>query len=268
MDEIIPGWDAELARGLHRILTRQGMKILTSTKIVSSEVKSGKATLAAEDQKGDAVTLEAERVLVAAGRRPCTHGIGMEEAGVKLDERSRRVVVDDQFMAAPSIYAIGDIIDGPALAHKAEEEGVAVAEILAGGAGHVNYEVIPGVVYTHPEVASVGMTEEQLGEVGTEYVAGSFSFKANGRALASAQAEGMVKILADKEHDTVLGVHILGPGASELIAEAVTVMEYDGSAEDVARTVHAHPTLSETVKEAALDVADRAIHAPPKKRKA
>jgi len=199
-------------------------------------------------------------VLVAVGRTPYTEGLGLDESGVKRDNRGR-VEVDDHFQTnVPGIYAIGDVIRGPMLAHKAEDEGIALAEILAGQAGHVNYGVIPGVVYTSPEVAAVGKTEEELKAEGVDYKAGKFLFLANGRAKANQTTDGFVKVLADAKTDRVLGVHIVGPMAGELIHEAAVLMEFGGSAEDLARTCHAHPTLSEAVKEAAMAVAGRAIH--------
>jgi dihydrolipoamide dehydrogenase len=209
---------------------------------------------------GAAETLEADAVLVAVGRKPYTDGLGLEEAGIARDAAGR-IEVDDHFQTnVAGVYAIGDVIRGPMLAHKAEDEGVAVAEIIAGQKSHVNYGAIPGVVYTQPELASVGQTEEQLQEAGIEYTAGSFPFTANGRARAMSATDGFVKILADAESDRILGVHIMGPDAGHLIAEAVLAIELGASAEDLARTCHAHPTLSEALKEAALDVDERAIH--------
>ena len=209
---------------------------------------------------GETDTIEADVVLVAIGRVPYTEGLGLSEAGVALDNRGR-VVIDEHFKTSvDGIYAIGDVVAGPMLAHKAEDEGVAAAEIIAGQAGHVNYGVIPNVVYTYPEVASVGKTEEELKEAGVAYTVGKFPFTANGRAKANRTTDGFVKILADKTTDRVLGVHIVGPNASEMIAEAAVLMEFGGSAEDLARTCHAHPTLTEAVKEAALAVDKRAIH--------
>ena len=202
-----------------------------------------------------------QRVLVAVGRRAFTDGLGLAEVGVKVDSRTGKVAVDGHFRTnVATISAIGDVIDGPMLAHKAEDEGIACAEILAGKAGHVNYDTIPGVIYTWPELASVGLNEEQAREKGLKYKVGKFPFLANGRAKAMDETEGLVKILADATTDRVLGVHILGPRASEMIAEAVMVMEFAGSAEDIARTCHAHPTLSEATREAALAVDGRAIH--------
>jgi dihydrolipoamide dehydrogenase len=211
-------------------------------------------------QGGAKEQIEANVVLVAIGRVPYTEGLGLETVGVKLDNR-RRVVVDEHYATnVPGIYAIGDVIHGPMLAHKAEDEGIAVAEILAGQSGHVNYDVIPNVIYTYPEVASVGKTEEELKEAGVAYKSGKFPFTANGRAKANRQTEGFVKVLADAATDRVLGVHIIGPDAGTIIAEAAVLMEFGGSAEDLARTCHAHPTLPEAVKEAALAVDKRAIH--------
>jgi dihydrolipoamide dehydrogenase len=216
----------------------------------------------AESSDKKTLTYDCDKVLVAVGRRPYTEGLGLVEAGVQVDPKSGRVTVDHNFRtAAPTISAIGDLIAGPMLAHKAEDEGIACAEILAGKAGHVNYDTIPSVVYTWPEMSSVGLTEEQLKERGVAYKTGKFPFLANGRAKAMDETEGQVKILADAVSDRVLGVHIVGPRASDMIAEAVAVMEFAGSAEDIARTSHAHPTLSEVMREAALAVDKRAIHA-------
>ena len=209
---------------------------------------------------GEATTIEADVVLVAIGRTPYTEGLGLEAAGVQLDNR-KRVVVDAHYQTnVPGIYAIGDVIAGPMLAHKAEDEGMAVAEIIAGQAGHVNYDVIPNVIYTFPEVASVGKSEEDLKDAGIAYKVGKFPFTANGRAKVNKTTDGFVKVLADAKTDRILGVHIIGAAASEMIAEAAVIMEFGGSAEDLARTCHAHPTLTEAVKEAALAVDKRAIH--------
>ena len=210
--------------------------------------------------EGPRELLDADVVLVAIGRAPYTEGLGLEEAGVQLDNK-RRIVIDDRFRTnVPGIYAIGDVVRGPMLAHKAEDEGVAVAEIVAGKAGHVNYGAIPGVIYTFPEVASIGQTEEELKDAGIAYNVGKFPFTANGRAKVNRQTDGFVKFLADAKTDRVLGVHIVGPDAGNMIAEAAVLMEFGGSAEDLARTCHAHPTLTEAVKEAALAVGKRAIH--------
>jgi dihydrolipoamide dehydrogenase len=209
---------------------------------------------------GDSTDTKYDIVLVATGRRPYTNGLGLEEMGIQLDKLGR-VQVDEHFRTAvPSVYAIGDCIDGPMLAHKAEEEGIAVVETIAGFAGHVNYDAIPGVIYTYPEVASVGKTEEELKAAGIEYVKGTFPFAANSRARANGSTEGFVKVLADKTTDKILGAHIIGPNAGEMIAEAVIAMEYGASSEDIARTCHAHPTLSEAFKEACMDTYDKPIH--------
>jgi dihydrolipoamide dehydrogenase len=260
LDRILPGMDAEVAKQFQRILEKQGFKFHLSSKVVSIE-KAGKgAKVSFEPAAGGAsVTLDADVALVATGRRPYVDGLGLEEIGVAMDRG--RVVIDSRFQTnVPGVFAIGDVVRGPMLAHKAEDEGTAVAEILAGQHGHVNYDVIPGVVYTMPEVASVGKTEEELKAAGVAYSVGKFPFTANGRARAMRAAEGFVKVLADAQTDRVLGVHIVGIGAGELISEAAVLMEFGGSAEDLARTCHAHPTLSEAVREAALAVDKRAIH--------
>jgi len=261
LDRIVPGMDGEIAKTFQRTLKKQGMKFHLSSKVTGAETtKSGVALRVEPAKGGEAQTLEADVVLVAIGRRPNTEGLGLERAGVALD-KSGRIQVDGRFQTnIPGIYAIGDVIAGPMLAHKAEEEGVAVAEILAGQSGHVNYETVPGIVYTWPEVAAVGKTEEQLKEAGIAYLAGKFPFTANSRARANADTEGFVKILADAKTDRVLGGHIIGPDAGTLIHEVVLIMEFGGSAEDLARSFHGHPTLNEAVKEAALAVAGRAIH--------
>jgi dihydrolipoamide dehydrogenase len=297
LDQILPGMDSEISRRTRSILAKQGLEIVTGTRVLGykkaekgAKGKAGKATngkatagsgstagkgkagraraagsggviLTAEGRDGKQRQFPADVVLVAVGRRPYTDGLGLEELGIRTEESSGRVIVDKLFRTSlDGIYAIGDLIAGPMLAHKAEEEGIAVAEILAGGAGEVNYRTIPSVVYTWPEVAWVGKSEDALEQAGIGYKKGTFPFRANGRALAMAGEEGLVKILADKRTDRVLGVHIVGPWASDLIAEAVSVMEFGGSAEDIARTVHAHPTLPEAVREAALAVEGRAIH--------
>jgi len=261
LDRILPGMDGEVAKQLQRTLSKQGMVFKLGHKVTGIKNNGASQVVTIEPaQGGDAVTIETDVVLVAIGRVPYTGGLGLAEAGVDLDQRGR-VVVDEHYQSSvPGIYAIGDVIAGPMLAHKAEDEGVAVAEILAGQAGHVNYGVIPGVVYTAPEVASVGKTEEELKAAGVAYNVGKFPFTANGRAKANQQTDGFVKILADAATDRVLGAHIIGVNASELIAECAVLMEFSGSAEDLARTCHAHPTLSEAVKEAALAVDKRAIH--------
>jgi dihydrolipoamide dehydrogenase len=259
LDRILPGIDAEVGKQFQRILQKQGFTFHLGQK-VSKIDKGERLGVTIEPAAGGAAsTLEADVVLVAIGRRPVTDGLGLETVGVATERG--RVVIDDHFATnVPGIYAIGDVVRGPMLAHKAEDEGLAVAEILAGQHGHVNYEVIPGVVYTSPEIATVGATEEELKEGGVAYKVGKFPFTANGRARAMRQTDGFVKILADAATDRVLGVHIIGVGAGELIAEACVLMEFGGSSEDLARTCHAHPTLSEAVREAALAVEKRQIH--------
>lgn len=261
LDRLIPGNDLEVARAFERVLTKQGMKFRLSSKVTKAEASETGVSLTVEPAKGGAAeTIAADVVLLAIGRRPYTEGLGLAEAGVALDKRGRVEVGAHFATSVAGIYAIGDVIAGPMLAHKAEDEGVALAEHLAGKAGHVNYDAIPGVVYTWPEVASVGKTEEQLKEAGVAYAVGKFPFTANGRARAMGCTDGFVKILADKTTDRLLGCHILGPDAGALIAEVVTALEFGASAEDVARVCHAHPTLSEAVKEAALATAGRALH--------
>ena len=261
LDRITPGMDADVAKNFQRILKKQGMTFKLGHKVTGIETKGKGCKVTIEPSKGgDAETVQCDVVLVAIGRVPYTDGLGLEDVGVKLDNHGR-VVTDEHFKTnVDGIYAIGDVIDGPMLAHKAEDEGVAVAEILAGQAGHVNYGVIPGVVYTYPEVAEVGKTEEALKEEGIEYNVGKFPFTANGRAKVNRTTDGFVKILADAKTDRVLGVHIIGADAGNMIAEAAVLMEFGGSAEDLARTCHAHPTLPEAVKEAALAVSKRALH--------
>jgi dihydrolipoamide dehydrogenase len=258
LDRIVPTMDGEVAKAFERLLVRQGMKFRLGTKVTGARKGTDGVTLSIEPAKGGATEeLKADIVLLSIGRRAYTEGIG---AGIELDERGR-VKTDAHYATnLPGIYAIGDAISGPMLAHKAEEEGVALAEILAGQAGHVNYAAIPGVVYTRPEVASVGQTEEELKAAGVAYNIGKFPFTANGRARAMGDTDGFVKLLADKTTDRLLGAHVLGPDAGTLIAELTTAMEFGASAEDVARTCHAHPTLSEAVKEAALAVEGRALH--------
>ncbi len=261
LDTILGGMDGEVAKQFQRMLGKQGFEFKLGAK-VTDVTKAGKgAKVTFEPAKGgDAETLEADVVLVATGRKPYTDGLGLDTVGVELDERGR-VKTDGHFRTnVEGVYAIGDVIAGPMLAHKAEDEGVAVAEILAGQAGHVNYDVIPGVVYTSPEVASVGKTEEELKKAGVDYNAGKFPFSANGRARSMLKTDGFVKVLADKKTDRVLGVHIVGFGAGEMIHEAAVLMEFGGSSEDLARTCHAHPTMSETVKEAALATFAKPIH--------
>ena len=261
LDNILGGMDRDVARQYQRMLAKQGMEFRLGAKVTGvAKAKKG-ATVTFEPVKGgDAVTIEADAVLVATGRKPFTAGLNLDKAGVVLDERGR-VRIDGRFQTSvPNIYAIGDVVAGPMLAHKAEEEGVAVAELIAGKAGHVNYDVIPGVVYTSPEIASVGKTEEELKQAGIAYTAGKFPFSANGRARSMLQTDGFVKVLADKATDRVLGVHIVGFGAGEMIHEAAVLMEFGGSSEDLARPCHAHPTMSEAVKEAALAVFAKPIH--------
>ncbi|CAN5317019.1 dihydrolipoyl dehydrogenase [soil metagenome] len=261
LDRILPGMDGEVAKSFQRILEKQGFAFKLSAKVTGVDSSGKTLTVQVEPAAGGAAeTLEADVVLVAIGRVPYTDALGLKEAGVALDERSR-VKIDHHFATnVAGIYAIGDVVAGPMLAHKAEDEGVACAEILAGQAGHVNYDVIPGVVYTTPEVAAVGKTEEELKQAGVAYSVGKFPFTANGRSKVNQTTDGFVKILADAKTDRVLGVHIIGREAGEMIHECCVLMEFGGSAEDLARTCHAHPTRSEAVKEAAFAVAKRAIH--------
>ena len=261
LDRILPGMDGEIAKQFQRLLEKQGFAFKLGAKVTSVDT-SGKTLLAkVEPAAGGAPeTIEADVVLVCIGRVPYTEGLGLKEAGVALDNRGR-VEIDPHFSTnVKGIYAIGDVVAGPMLAHKAEDEGVACAEIIAGQAGHVNYDVIPGVVYTTPEVSSVGKTEEELKQVGVAYTVGKFPFTANGRSKVNQTTDGFVKVLADAKTDRVLGVHIIGREAGEMIHEACVLMEFGGSAEDLARTCHAHPTRSEAIKEAALAVGKRAIH--------
>ncbi|MDB5594493.1 MAG: dihydrolipoamide dehydrogenase [Hyphomicrobiales bacterium] len=260
LDRILPGMDNEVARTFHRILEKQGFAFQLSSKVTKVEKTAKGASITFSPVAGgDAVTLEGDVVLVATGRRPYTDNLGLEGAGVAMERG--RVIIDDHFATnVPGIYAIGDVVRGPMLAHKAEDEGVAAAEIIAGQHGHVNYDAIPGVVYTMPEIASIGKTEEELKGAGIAYKSGKFPFTANGRARAIRHTEGFVKVLADATTDRVLGVHIIGAGAGDLIAECAVLMEFGGSSEDLARTCHAHPTMSEAVKEAAMAVEKRQIH--------
>jgi dihydrolipoamide dehydrogenase len=247
--------DSQMTKKLQQILEKQGMEFYLESKVTGVKAAKGSATVSFENLTSkEQKTLQADVVLVATGRRPYSDGLGLEELGIEKDKRGVVQVNELYQTKFPNVYAIGDLIPGPMLAHKAEEEGVAVAEIIAGQHGHVNYETCPGVVYTWPELASVGATEDQLKEKGVAYKAGSFPFSANGRAKALGSTDGMVKVLADKETDRVLGVHILGPRASDMIAEACVAMEFSASAEDIARTFHGHPTLSEVMREAALNV--------------
>ncbi|RAI37867.1 dihydrolipoyl dehydrogenase [Rhodoplanes roseus] len=261
LDRIVPGIDLEVAKQFQRILQKQGFSFRLATKVTGIDTSGARLKATVEPAAGgEAATIECDVALIAIGRVPYTQGLGLDTAGVALDPRGR-VITDAHFATnVPGIYAIGDVIAGPMLAHKAEDEGVAVAEILAGKAGHVNYDVIPGVVYTAPELASVGKTEEELKAAGIAYNVGKFPFTANGRAKVNRQTDGFVKILADAKTDRVLGVHILGADAGNMIAEAAVAMEFGASSEDIARTCHAHPTLPEAVKEAALAVEKRAIH--------
>jgi dihydrolipoamide dehydrogenase len=261
LDRILPGMDLEVAKNFQRLLQKQGFTFLLSSKVTAAKVSGDKVKLSVEPaQGGEAKPLEADVVLVAVGRVPFTDGLGLDEAGVKRDGKGRVEIGEHFETTVPGIYAIGDVVRGPMLAHKGEDEGVAVAEIIAGQAGHVNYDVIPSVVYTSPEVASVGKTEEELKAAGVDYKVGKFPFLANGRAKANQTTDGFVKILADAKTDRVLGAHIIGVNAGEIIHEVAVLMEFGGSAEDLARTCHAHPTLSEAIKEAAMAVAGRAIH--------
>ena len=253
---ILAGLDREIADEALKIFKKQGIEFRLETKVTSAKVVDGKAVIEIEG----AEPISADRVLVAAGRLPNTDGLGLEAAGVSLDEKGR-VIVDEKYQTnVEGVFAIGDVIAGPMLAHKAEEEGVAVVEGITSGYAHVNYDAIPGVVYTEPEIAGVGKTEEQLKEQGIEYKKGSFPMMANGRARALGHTEGRVKVLADKTTDRILGVHIIGPRAGDLIAEAVAAIEFGASAEDLRRTSHAHPTLAETLKEAAMAAEWKAIH--------
>jgi len=261
LDTILGGMDGEVSKQFQRLLSRQGFEFRLGAKVTAVSAGKKGASVTFEPVKGgQAETIEADAVLIATGRRAYTDGLGLKEAGVETDERGR-VRTDAHLQTnVAGIYAIGDVVAGPMLAHKAEDEGVAVAEIIAGQKGHVNYDVIPGVVYTSPEIASVGRTEEELKKAGVEYKSGKFPFTANGRARAMLHTDGFVKILADKKSDKVLGVHIVGFGAGEMIHEAAVLMEFGGSSEDLARTCHAHPTMSEAVKEAALATFFKPIH--------
>jgi dihydrolipoamide dehydrogenase len=260
LDRITPGIDSEVAKEFQKVLTKQGLKFKLSTKVDSAVKGPNGVKLTLSPKAGGAVEeLEADVVLVATGRRPFTKGLGLEKLGVAMD--GLRVKTDKHLATnVPGIYAIGDVITGPMLAHKAEEEGIAVVEYLKTGVGHVNYDAIPGVVYTHPEVATVGKTEEEAKAAGIQYKIGKFPFMANSRARTNDDADGFVKVITDAKTDRVLGVHIIGPNAGELIGEAVLGIEYGASSEDIARTCHAHPTLSEAVKEAMLGAHSKPIH--------
>jgi dihydrolipoamide dehydrogenase len=261
LPRILPGTDDEIVRQAQRVLTRQGIAFELGVGVSGARVEGTRVVVTASGKKeGETRTWSGDRLLVAVGRRPNTDGLGLADAGVAVDEKGR-VKVDDKFRTtAPGVYAIGDLIGGMMLAHKASEEGVAAVQIMAGLAGHVNYDAVPGVAYTDPEIAAVGKTEEQLKEAGIAYKKGTFPFLANGRAKALGAKEGLVKILADAKTDRILGAHILGPRAGELIAEVALAMEFGGSSEDLGTTCHAHPTLAEAVKEAALAVTGRALH--------
>lgn len=261
LDRIIPGMDAGLSKELTKVLKKQGMKFYTSHKVKSVERNGEGVQVQAENAKGETITLDGDYSLVSVGRRPFTDGLNLDKAGIKVSDRGQIEVNNHLQTNVSNIYAIGDVVRGAMLAHKAEEEGVFVAETLAGQKPHIDYNLIPGVVYTWPEVAAVGKTEEQLKEEGVKYKSGSFPFKALGRSRASMDTDGFVKILADAETDEVLGVHMIGARVADLIAEAVTAMEFRASAEDISRMSHAHPTYAEAVKEAALAAtANRALH--------
>jgi dihydrolipoamide dehydrogenase len=261
LDRITPGMDAEVSKQFMRILKKQGIEFTLGHKVTGVDTSGNRLKATIEPANGgEAKQVEADVVLVAVGRAPFTEGLGLDDVGIETDKKGRIIVDQHYKTSADGIYALGDVITGPMLAHKAEDEGVAVAEIIAGQSGHVNYDVIPDVIYTYPEVAKVGQTEEELKEAGIEYRSGKFPFTANGRAKANRQTDGFVKVLADAKTDRVLGVHIVGPDAGNMIAEAAVLMEFGGSAEDLARTCHAHPTLTEAVKEAALAVDGRALH--------
>jgi dihydrolipoamide dehydrogenase len=259
LDRIVPGMDAEMGAGLQKSLERQGLKFRLKTGATKLARSADELSVTTQSE-GKEDTVRCDVILVAVGRRPYTEGLGLDAVGIKLDERGRIVVNERYATNVATIYAIGDVITGPMLAHKAMDEGVAVAEGLAGSAGHVNYDAIPNVVYTAPELASVGLSEEEATRRGHAIRKGSFPFLVNARAKCMNDTEGGVKIIADAKTDRVLGIHILGPHASDLIAEAAVAMEFGASAEDIARSAHAHPTLAEAIKEAALAVADRTLH--------
>jgi dihydrolipoyl dehydrogenase len=261
LPRIVPMADVEVGQALHRSLQKQGLEFQLETKVTGATIKGAKATLTAETKDGQKISYDCDRILVSVGRRGYVDGLGLSDLGIDHDPKMGKIKTDIHFKTnVPNIYAIGDVIAGPMLAHKAEDEGVACAEVIAGKPGHVNYDTIPSVIYTWPEMASVGITEEQAKERGLQYKIGKAPFAANGRAKAMDEKEGFVKIIAEAKTDRVLGVHIFGPRASDLIAEAVTTMEFAGSAEDIARICHSHPTLSETVKEAGLAVDKRTIN--------
>lgn len=262
MDSIIGTMDKSLGKELQKVLAKQGMEFLLSHKVTGASVKGSKVTVTAENPKGESISLEGDYCLVAVGRTAYTEGLGLENIGIKTEDRGKKIPVNDHLETpVAGIYAIGDAVKGAMLAHKAEDEGTYVAELIAGQKPHINYNLIPGVVYTWPEVASVGYTEEQLKEAGTKYKAGSFPFKASGRARASMDSDGFIKVLADAATDEILGVHMIGPRAADMIAEAVVAMEFRASAEDIARISHAHPTYTEAFREASMAATDnRAIH--------
>ncbi|RZK91813.1 MAG: dihydrolipoyl dehydrogenase [Pedobacter sp.] len=263
LPSIIATMDASLGKELQRVLKKNlGMEFYMGHKVTGATTKGKNVTVTAETPKGETITLDADYCIVAVGRTAYTEGLGLDKIGITIEERGKKIPVNEHLeTSVPGIYAIGDVIAGAMLAHKAEDEGTYVAETIAGQKPHINYNLIPGVVYTWPEVASVGLTEEQLKEKGTKYKAGSFPFKASGRAKASMDTDGFIKVLADASTDEVLGVHMIGPRAADMIAEAVIAMEFRASAEDIARTCHAHPTYTEALKEAALAATDnRAIH--------
>jgi dihydrolipoamide dehydrogenase len=260
LERILPGVDGEIAEAAREILTRQGLEFVLGARVEAAEVDGERVVVRWRDKADATHEVVGDRVLLAVGRRPFSDGLGLAELGVMLDSR-QRVVIDESFQTnVPGIFAIGDVTRGAMLAHKAEDEGIALAEILAGGHGHVNYDAIPSIVYTHPEVAGVGKSEEELVEAGVPYVKGRFKYGPNGRALALGETEGLVKMLAHKETDRILGCHIIGARAGDLIAEVAVAMEFGASSEDLARSCHAHPTLSEIVREAALDCGRRALH--------
>jgi dihydrolipoamide dehydrogenase len=259
LPRIALGFDLELSNLLQRALTAQGIKFHLETKVTGVKIENGRA-IASADKANEKLTFEADKVLVSVGRKPFSEGLGAEKVGVEFDE-GKRIKVDKHFRTnVEGIYAIGDVIAGPMLAHKAEDEGIACVEIIAGKSGHVNYDAIPGIIYTNPELAGVGITEDQAREKAMNIRVGKFPFRANGRALANEDVEGVVKFIADAKTDKILGAHILQHAASELIAEPTSVIEFGGSSEDLGRTCHSHPTLSEAVKEAAMAVEKRALH--------
>ena len=260
LDHITPGMDKEISSEFMKILKKQGINFHLETKVEKISKLENGVIIETQDKNGKKIKFESDVVLISVGRRPYTKNLNLEKIGIKLDEKKRIKINKNYQTNVPNVYAIGDVIEGPMLAHKAEEEGIAVAELISGQSGHVNYDIIPGVIYTKPEVASIGKTEEQLKEKNQKYKIGKFPFMANSRAKAIDEPEGFVKILADATTDKVLGVHLIGPHAGELIAEMAIAMEFGASSEDIARTCHAHPTFSEAVKEAALSVEKRQIH--------